>query len=121
MIGTVPGLFLNMLAMVLMMESVRWMLVWLECQPGKLKRCPELSKLLRIRRGHVDDKKRGHGPVLTAGSSMKVDNYLEAMVAGPSDGLLEERKLTLYVGFAGADFECPIANGYADVIQARGR
>lgn len=56
-------------------------------------------------------------PILTSGSAVQVNDDFEAVVPSPSDRLLQVRQLAGNVRFPGPDFERPVSDGYADVVQ----
>ena len=58
---------------------------------------------------------------MTAGSAVQVNDDLDAVVARPSDGLLEVWKLSRDVRFPRPHLESPVPDGYADVVQPAAR
>jgi hypothetical protein len=50
--------------------------------------------------------------------TVKVNDNLEAAGRGPTNGLGQVRKLSLDVGFASTDVECPISDGNSNMIES---
>lgn len=92
------------------MAFVRSTLVELECHIGVSIFSPELSKLF-VQAVNINFEVLGEidEPILTAWGAVQVNNQLEVMVLGPSHGFLQVGQLTLYIGLARTDLECPVA------------
>ena len=66
----------------------------------------------------VTNKK--HAPILTAGCAVQVDDQLKVVLGGPCNGFREIGQLAANIRLAGSNFEGPVADGQAYMVQTCG-